>query len=180
MMIVKKLKERRGNSYPYAISIALCLIFILCGIAEFARLMIIVQGTREAVQQSVIAVVTENYDEVYVGIRDGYAGAYQLSPSGWAAMFDEGDIHNYLDQLLKTNRQGNSHIKYASNKEEYRIYNLKLENANAPFATIDPDNTEKLNAVVTFDIQVPVRYGTLIIPPLTIHMRVKAGYTPKF
>ena len=36
--------------------------------SEFFRLMIIVQGVRDGLQQAVISVATTNYDETYRGI----------------------------------------------------------------------------------------------------------------
>lgn len=51
------------------------LLLLMCAMAEFFRLAIIVQGVRDGLQQSVITVATTNYDETYNGLREGYSGA---------------------------------------------------------------------------------------------------------
>ena len=72
------LKDKRGAaSFPLTVAITLSLLLIFAGISEYLRLLIIAQGVRDAVQSSVIATVTENYDNVYHGAREGYSGAYQ-------------------------------------------------------------------------------------------------------
>lgn len=175
-----KLTEKEGNGYPYAIAIALCMIFIFIGISEYVRLMIIAQGVRDAVQSSVIAVNVGNYDEVYDGIREGYSGSYRLNNGSWVAVFDQGDVYRRLDQLLGLSVSGNAHIHKASGKEEYRIYGLSISNQNAPLAPSDTNGSQKFTTDVTLTLEVPVRFGTSIIPNMRINIKVKAGYIPKF
>lgn len=175
-----KLKEKEGNGYPYAIAIALCMIFIFIGISEYVRLMIIAQGVRDAVQSSVISVNVGNYDEVYDGIREGYSGSYRLNGGGWVASFDRGDVYRRLDQLLGLSVSGNAHVHRASGKEEYRIYGLSIGNQNSPLAPSDPNAAQKFTTDVTLVLEVPVRFGTSIIPNMKINIKVKAGYIPKF
>lgn len=180
MKMRKKLIEKKGNGYPYAIAITLCMIFIFIGISEYVRLMIIAQGVRDAVQSSVISVNVGNYDEVYDGIREGYSGSYRLNGGGWTAAFDRGDVYQRLDRLLGLTVAGTAHIHRASGEEEYRIYGLSLSNQNAPLAPSDPDASQKFTTDVTLTLEVPVRFGTSIMPNMKIDMKVKAGYIPKF
>lgn len=176
----KKLRERTGNGYPYAIAIALCLIIIFTGISEYVRLMIIAQGVRDAVQSSVISVNVGNYDEVYDGIREGYSGSYRLNGSSWIASFDRGDVYRRLDSLLGLSVSGTAHVHRVSGKEEYRIYGLALSNQNAPLAPSDPNGSQKFTTDVTLMLEVPVRFGSGVLPNMKIRIKVKAGYIPKF
>ena len=48
---------------------------------EYMRLMIVAQGVRDSVQSAIVDVATENWDEAYAGLREGYSGGYQLSGS---------------------------------------------------------------------------------------------------
>ncbi|EHJ7843783.1 MAG: hypothetical protein KHW81_16020 [[Clostridium] innocuum] len=176
---LNKLKDKRGNAYPYAIAIALCMILVFVGISEYVRLMIIAQGVRDAVQSSVIAVNVGNYDEVYDGIREGYSGGYRLNGSSWIAVFDRGDVYRRLDKLLGLTVSGNAHVHRVSGKEEYRIYGLSVSNQNAPLTPIDPSSSKKFTTDVTLILEVPVKFGT-IIPNMKIKVKVKAGYIPKF
>ena len=174
------LTEVKGNGYPYAIAIALCMLFIFIGISEYVRLMIIAQGVRDAVQSSVISVNVGNYDEVYDGIREGYSGGYRLNSGSWVATFDRGDVYRRLDSLLGLSVSGNAHVHRVAGKEEYRIYGLSISNQNAPLAPGNPEASQKFTTDVTLTLEVPVRYGTSIIPNMKINIKVKAGYIPKF
>ena len=65
--IRKILKRKNGNSTPTTVALVLGLLLLICAMAEFFRLMVIVQGVRDGVQQAVVAVMTTNYDEAYNG-----------------------------------------------------------------------------------------------------------------
>ena len=82
-MTMKKLcailKDKKGNAFPLIIAVTLSILLIFCGAYEAIRLMIIVQGVRDAVQSAVISTVNDGYDDVYHGVREGYSGAYQPS-----------------------------------------------------------------------------------------------------
>jgi len=70
------LKGKRGDGFPMTIAVTLCLLLIFCGISEYFRVTIIVQGVRDAVQQSVISTINDNFDDVYHAVREGYAAGY--------------------------------------------------------------------------------------------------------
>jgi len=72
------IKDKQGSAAIFAIVIILCLILLFTVASEYLRLQIIASGVRDALQSSIIAVATENYDEVYNGLREGYTGGYQL------------------------------------------------------------------------------------------------------
>lgn len=82
------LKSKKGTSFPLIIAVALVLLMMLCGAAEYIRLMIIAQGVRDAVQSAVISMVNDSYDDVYHGVREGYAGAYMPSADEFEESLD--------------------------------------------------------------------------------------------
>ncbi|HCA28669.1 MAG TPA: hypothetical protein DEP23_03355, partial [Ruminococcaceae bacterium] len=57
-------KGARGDGFPLTIAVTLCILLIFCVISEYFRVSIIAQGVRDAVQQSVIATINDNYDDV--------------------------------------------------------------------------------------------------------------------
>jgi len=178
--MLKILRSKSGNSYPLAIAIALSIVIISCGAFEYMRLMLIAQGVRDGVQSAIISVATENYDDVYASLREGYSGGYVNNGGGFTEQLDLGDVYARLDSVLGLRRQGAYHVKYAEDVMEYRISNLNVHVANAPFAPSDRGTAQKFQAEATIHLEVPLSFGWSNLPPMTINLRCIAGYTPKF
>ena len=92
--VKKVLRRRDGNSTPTTVALVLGLLLCICAMAEFFRLLVIVQGVRDGVQQAVVAVMTTNYDEAYNGLREGYSGGYRRSGSQWVENLDYSDVYH--------------------------------------------------------------------------------------
>lgn len=65
MKIRKFLKDKSGSGGPLILAIVLGCILLSTVMFENARLMIVAQGIRDAVQSAVIDVATQNWDEAY-------------------------------------------------------------------------------------------------------------------
>lgn len=174
------LSNRSGNAFPLAITLALSIIIISCGIFEYMRLMIIASGVRDAVQSSIISVSTENYDEVYNGLREGYAGGYELSGSNWLANIDTGDVYDQLDNTLGLQYENGYHVKYAGEKVEYSLSGLSVNIINASFAPSNGESAGSFLAEATVLLEVPLSFGWEALPPMSIKLKLSAGYTPKY
>ena len=174
------LRGKGGAGFPLIIAITLSLVIIFTGISEYFRLMIIAQGVRDAVQAAVISTVVENYDDVYHGVREGYSGAYQPSADEFEESLDYGDIYGRLDNLLELRQENGYHVKYAGNEAEFRLSNLSVHLRNMPLAPSDPDNANGYLADAMIRLEVPVRFGGNILPPMTISLKVQAKYMPLF
>ena len=162
--IRKILKRKNGNSTPTTVALVLGLLLLICAMAEFFRLMVIVQGVRDGVQQAVVAVMTTNYDEAYNGLREGYSGGYVRSGNQWVERLDYSDVYHRLDQLLGTRRQGSYHVKAQTQETggyEYRLSGLFVE-------------------IIRVTIEVPFSFGWGFVPPLRMEIRTRAAYMPKF
>lgn len=72
------LKSKSGQGVPMILAVVLCCLILACVTFEYMRLMIVAQGVRDSVQSAIVDVVTENWDEAYAGLREGYSGGYQL------------------------------------------------------------------------------------------------------
>jgi len=178
MKAVKILKSRRANSTPLTIALVLCILVICCGISEYFRLMIIINGVRDGLQQSVIAVSTTNFDEVYNGLREGYSGGYVLSGNSWSEKLDYYDVYSRMDKLLGTVSQDGYHVKVQKSGYEYRYSGLTVEIANVP---LTPGNTnQNFEADARIQIEIPLSFGFQMLPPLKMEVRAKAVYMPKF
>jgi hypothetical protein len=169
------MKDKSGNAALFAIIIILCLMLLFTVISEYLRLQIIASGVRDALQSSVIAVATENYDEVYNGLREGYSGGYQLIETDqWEEQVDSGAVLTKLSDKLGL-IEG---TKYAGVYMEYQLSDLDIQINNAPFATSDNDSRFEAEAWVT--LTVPLSFGWDHLPPMEIRLKVDAGYSPKF
>lgn len=174
------LKSNKGSAFPLTIAVTLALLLLLCVASEVIRLMIIAQGVRDAVQSAVISTVNDSYDNVYHGVREGYSGAYQLSADDFEESLDYGDIYGRLDNLLELRQESGYHVKYSGDETEFRLSNLSVHLRNMPLAPSDPDNANGYLADAMIRLEVPVRFGGNILPPMTISLKVQAKYMPLF
>ena len=98
-------KDKSGSGTPLILTIVLVCIILSTAVFEYARLIIIAQGVRDSVQSAVIDVATENWDEAYAGLREGYSGGYALSGSRWYRNVTSGNIYGRLKrQICKIQR----------------------------------------------------------------------------
>lgn len=130
------LKDRSGQGTPMILAVVVCCLILACVVFEYMRLMIVAQGVRDSVQSAIVAVATENWDEAYPGLREGYSGGYQLSGSSWTKNVTTGNVYDRLQQVLGLVYEDGRYLKYAGPDLEYRFYDLRMELENAPFASV--------------------------------------------
>ncbi len=172
--MIKVLKNKDGNMAIQAVVVMLVLLLLFSVISEYLRLQIIAKGVRDAVQSAVIAVAIENYDEVYNGLREGYSGGYTLYDDSWVSKVDEGTVMNELSLLLGLTYGK----KIVGSEVEYELSDLAVHILNAPFAPTS--NNNRFESEVGVTLTVPMSFGWEHLPPVEIHLKVNAGYTPKF
>ena len=178
--IQKVLSDKRGASFPLIVAVTLALLLIFCGVSEYFRLMIIAKGVRDAMQSAVISTVNDNYDDVYHGIREGYAGAYQPIAEDFEESLDYGDIYGRIDRILGLTESGRYHKKSTDGgKLEFQIWDLSVDVRNAPFAAGD-QKSSRFEADSTIMLEVPVSFAGKILPSMQIKVKNTAGYIPKF
>lgn len=177
---IKALCNHRGNAFPLAAAVILCLMMLFSGITEYFRLMIVAQGVREALQDAVLSTVSDNYDEVYHGVREGYSGGYRPGDSGFEEALDEGDIYARLDRILGLEEQEGAYIKRTeAGQMEFKIWDLEVNLHNAPLAAADrADRRFEIDTAIM--LEVPVSFGGRLLPAMKIKVKNSAGYTPKF
>lgn len=134
MQIRNVLRNKKGEATVLMVALILGLLLVVCAMAEFFRLLVIVQGVRDGLQQSVITVATANYDETYNGLREGYSGGYILSGDEWQENLDYDYVLIRLGNLLGADRNGSALIKRQSEGYEYRLSGLDVEIINTPHA----------------------------------------------
>lgn len=144
------------------------------------RLVIVAQGVRDSVQSAIVAVATENWDEAYPGLREGYSGGYQLSGSSWTQNVTTGNVYDRLQQVLGLVYEDGRYLKYAGPDLEYRFYDLHMELENAPLAPSAPAGITQFNVTGTVTVEVPLSFGFGHLPPMQITMKLNAKYVPRF
>lgn len=174
------MKSNKGTSFPLVIAITLSLLMIFVGISEYMRLVIIAGGVRDAVQSAIINTVNDNYRDVYHSTREGYAAGYQPSGTSFTNSVNYGDVYAYLDKTLGLSVNGGEHIKTAGTDTEFKVYGLSVEIQNAPIAPSTPATSQKFIADAIIDLEVPVRFGNKLLPPMRIKLKVQAEYTEMF
>jgi hypothetical protein len=176
----KALTNNKGSGFPLAVAVALCLVIIFTGISEYFRLIITAQGVRDALQDAVISTVSENYKDVYHGVREGYSGGYLPNGDGFTETINYGDIYKKMDTVLGLNENSGYHTKTTNEgKTEFKIWDLRVEIQNAPLAGGDVSGQRfEINSSIM--LEVPVSFGGISLPSMQIKVKNKAGYTPKF
>ena len=174
------LSDKTGSSTPLIVAVVLAIIILSSAAFEYMRLMIVAVGVRDAVQSAVIDVATENWDEAYNGLREGYSGGYVLSGTSWNQNITTGDIYGRLKDNLGLKQENGKYVKYAGSTLEYAVSGLSVSVTNAPLAPSNINGISQLTVEGTVDIAVPLSFGWEHLPPMQIKMKLKAGYTPKF
>lgn len=172
--MIRILKNKDGNVAIQAVVVMLVLLLLFSVISEYLRLHIIAKGVRDSVQSAVISVATQNYDEVYNGLREGYSGGYALYDDSWVSRIDEGAVMNELTMLLGLSFGQ----KYVGGELEYELSDLEVNILNVPLAP--SSNNDRFEAEVYVTLSVPISFGWEEVPPMVIQLKVNAGYTPKF
>ena len=95
------MKNCSGEGYPLAAAVTLALLMLILIITQYAHLLIIASGVKDAMQKAVISTVNDNYADVYHAVREGYAAGYQpMGDGSFEESLDYGDIYGRLDELL--------------------------------------------------------------------------------
>lgn len=170
--------NNEGNGMPLAVAVTLAMLMIVIAIMQFARLMIVSAGVKDAMQEAVISTINDNYADVYHAVREGYAAGYQPMSGSFEESLDYGDIYGRLDGLLGLQEDGGYHYKVASDGTiDFRITDLQVDIHNASIASGD---TSSFEAEAAVKLEVPVSFLQKVLPDMTITVHSKAAYTPKF
>lgn len=159
------------------LAIVLVLLMIFCTASEFLRIWLTAQGVKEAAQQAVLSVVTDNYNEVYPAVREGYATGCEPSGSDWLLTVDTGDVYGSLSQTLGLEKSGERYVKFANGKTEYAISNLSVKVANN---ALQSGKTDGYTATAEFDLEVSVSFFGSISRTIRLRIHTAAEYIPKF
>lgn len=161
-------------------TIVLVVLIFSCAIFEYLRLTIIASGVRDAVQSAIISVATENYSNVYAGLRQGYSGGFSRTSSQWTEQVSTGRIYPRLEEVLGLHQRGYRYVKGSDDQVEYALSGLSITILNTPFAPNNPASIQQFTAQAVIHLEVPLSFGWGHLPPLQADLPIKAVYMPKF
>lgn len=167
--------NRDGNIAVNACVTILCVLLVFSAISEYLRWQNIAENVRDAAQSAVIVVAIQNYDEVYNGLREGYAGGYELDKKGeWQSKVDNGSV------LLELSNQLGLVDGEKRSKEsfEYRISDLHVTVQNTKFAP--EENSETFESEVELTLEIPFSFGWKSLPTKKMKLKVDSKYSAKF
>ncbi len=165
-----------GSMVPLVVAVAVAILFLILGVSEYMRLVIIAAGVEDAMESAIVSTVNDNYDEVYHSVREGYAAGYEPTGAGFREAVDYGDIYGRLCFLLGLEEDGDGYTKTTDGEKEYRISNLQVSVSNPALAT----EGEAYYADGEMRLEVPVRFAGKMVAGLSIRMKVRAAYQEKF
>ena len=171
------LKSNRGDGYPLVVAVTLALLLVVCVTAEYFRLNIIVQGVRDAAAQSVISVISDNYDDVYHSTREGYTAGWYPTDDAWDESTDTGAVYTQLTTTLGLAYESGAYTKYSGEDIEYTLSGLEVEVDNNALSS---GESEGFLADVTIVLDVPTRFCGVPLPSLHLTLETQAKYIPKF
>lgn len=177
---IKILKDKSGNGAPVILAIVLVIVVLSTAAFEYMRLLVVAQGVRDSVQSAIIDVATQNWDEAYPGLREGYSGGYNLSGSDWYENVSSGNVYGRLQSVLGLKYENGGYIKYAGDALEYRLSGLRLDVQNAPLAPSNPSGITQLNVTGMISVEVPLSFGWEHLPMMKITLKLRSSYVPKF
>jgi len=172
-----RFKHRSGEGTPMTLAIVLALLLIFMGLAEYCRVWIIESGVKEALQQAVISVVNDNYDEVYHAVREGYAAGWVPDGVGWEESVDEGNVYGQLGRILDLSGYGDTYYKYSGSNLEYTISGLDVRLRNNSLAS---GQSEGFTAVCELNLEVPIYFVGKIFPAANVTVHTEALFMPLF
>lgn len=177
MKLLRILKSNRGDGYPLVVAVTLALLLVFCVAAEYFRLNIIVQGVRDAAAQSVISVISDNYDDVYHSTREGYAAGWYPTDDAWDESTDIGAVYTQLTTTLGLAYENGAYMKYSGEDVEYTLSGLEVEVDNNALSS---GEAEGFLADVTIVLDVPTCFCGVPLPSLHLTLETQAKYIPKF
>lgn len=165
------LKDKKGEMFPITVAVAICLLFLLLVAMEFFKLMITASGIKDAYEEAMISVVTDNYNEVYACVREGYASGQIPTGYGFNATVDIGDVEARLSGLLGLTSSGETLNKVTdAGIIQYKISDINVTVPNTPILR----SGQKFYAEGTMRLTIPVMFAGHMLFDVPINLKVKA------
>ena len=166
-----------GNLTPLAIALVIIILLVTISVTKFMELWITATGVRDAFEEAMISVVTENYNETYHCVREGYAGGYEPTGYGFYESVDLGDVSGRMGRLLGLSVSGSKLVKVNDHGEsDFEISEVNVAVSNTHLQ----NGGEVFSAEGTLLLEMPLRFEGRVLFQIPIWLKVKARMREKF
>ena len=132
---MKRLKERirycfkseAGDGYVYAAVLVIILMLFMLVMGEYLRLYSTAVAIRNAMDEAVRHVVTDNWTEVFPGTREGYGGS--ASPG----RLEDKSVAAEIAGILNATQKGGLYSYETEGQTVYSVRDVELKMSNADF-----------------------------------------------
>ena len=161
---------------------AFCIILILYGlgrvIMETLRVTSIIFKVKDAMNESCVYVLNENYDDIYKSIRDGYTGAYKTNgKNSFSDYRDYADVVSRLVDILAVETDGSEYVKL--NDEEDTMY-YKFYDVSVTLTNTGLRGQQRMYCIDMYlKLDVPMQL-MMINFPITLNLHSSSIWTPKY
>ncbi|KNZ42413.1 hypothetical protein [Acetobacterium bakii] len=173
-----------GVSAPVVAVLILIVVMTMCAVYERLRIVTIVSQLDQAVEMSVQGVATENWDNVYQGVREGYAGTYTKDAltDDWEAVMNKEQILDQMNHMIDFKVKGSTWVK--EDDAGNVLFSMKPKETTVKIinTSLAADEGDALTVETTNTITVPWLFlGAMFdAPPIVVERKTVCGYTPKF
>lgn len=179
-----KKKTDPGISSTLAVVLILALLILFTGVYEYLRMVAIVEQVDQAVELSVQGVASENWENIYQGVREGYAGTYSKGKltDEWEEVMNKDQILEQLKSMIDFQTESGTWVK--RDEQGNVMFTLKPKETTVKIlnTSISADEGEALLVETTNTISIPWVFLDSVYdaPPVEIKRKTVCGYTPRF
>ena len=167
----------KGNFTPLAVALVIIMLLVTVSVTKFMELWITASGVRDAFEEAMISVVTENYNETYHCVREGYAGGYEPTGYGFYESVDLGNVSGRLGNLLGLTARDDKLVKVNDHGDpDFEISEINVSVSNTHLRT----GGEVFSAEGTLLLEIPLRFEGRVMFQIPIRLKVKARMREKF
>ncbi len=144
----------------------------------------IVKQVDHAVEMSVDGVAKANWDNIYQGVREGYAGAYtkKKDTDAWTEVMTKQSVLDQLKEVIAFETEGSTWVK--KDDKGNVLFSLKPKETEVKIINTNLGASEGDALVIetTNIITVPWMFVGLWLEaePLEIERTTQCGYSPRF
>lgn len=170
-------RDVKGNFTPLAVAMVIIILLVTVSVTKFMELWITASGVRDAFEEALISVVTENYNETYHCVREGYAGGYEPTGYGFYESVDLGNVSGRLGNLLGLTARSDKLVKVNDHGDaDFEISEINVFVSNTHLRT----GGEVFSAEGTILMEIPLRFEGRVMFQIPIRLKVKARMREKF
>ena len=130
---------------------------------------------KEHTKEAVLAVAAINVENVYNGVREstGQARAVNAAGTAWGYPVSSEEVMDVLASNMGLSREGNTLTKYTEDgrRAEFVVRDLQVSYNNVESG---------LNFITTYELEITMRIGKDVLPPIRIPMEVRSTYEKLF